>query len=189
MADKNWQAGGGIMIPAGIVLCLIASISAVAASELGSSLASYLDTANPYYVSEALLGGLVVCAFLTAVGLWVIVTLRRVKRSKQRRNAFVSSALNNLKQGVVITNPRQRIVFLNDRYLEIYGLDRADITPDMTGRGLLELRLKRGTLDVSIEEFYARSGDPEGLITELPTGKAVHVRYFPLSNGGSIATH
>jgi diguanylate cyclase (GGDEF)-like protein/PAS domain S-box-containing protein len=102
---------------------------------------------------------------------------------------FVSSALNNLKQGVVITNPRQRIVFLNDRYLEIYGLARSDITPDMTGRGLLELRLQRGTLDVSIDEFYARSGEAEGLITELPGGKAVHVRYFPLSNGGSIATH
>jgi len=25
MADKNWQAGGGIMIPAGLVVCLITS--------------------------------------------------------------------------------------------------------------------------------------------------------------------
>src|SRR5579871_2153711 len=189
MADKNWQAGGGIMIPAGIVLCLIASISAVAASDLGSSLVGYLDTTNPYYVSEALLGGLVFCAFLTAVGLWVMVTLRRVKRSQLRRNAFVSSALNNLKQGVVITNPRQGIVFLNDRYLEIYGLSRSDITPEMTGGELLELRLARGLLDVGVAEFRAQAGKPEGLITELPGGRSVHVKYFPLPNGGSVATH
>jgi diguanylate cyclase (GGDEF)-like protein/PAS domain S-box-containing protein len=135
------------------------------------------------------LGGLVLCSFLVAVGLWVMVTLRRFKRSQLRRNAFVSSALNNLKQGVVITNPRQRIVFLNDRYLEIYGLARSDITPDMTGRELLELRLRRGVLDVSIEKFYAEALKPEGLISELPGGQSIHVKCFRLPNGGSVATH
>jgi diguanylate cyclase (GGDEF)-like protein/PAS domain S-box-containing protein len=189
MADKTWQASGGIMIPAGIVLCLIASIGAVAASDLGASLLRYVDTANPYYVSEVLLGVIVLCSFLTALGLSAAANLRRFKRSQLRRNAFVSSALNNLKQGVVITNPRQRIVFVNDRYLEIYGLSRSDITRDMTGRELLGLRLKRGTLDVSVDEFYARAGKPEGFITELPGGQAIHVKHFPLPNGGSVATH
>src|SRR5512135_1149648 len=110
MAGKNWQAGGGIMIPAGIVLCLIASIWAIAASGLGRGLVDYLDTLNPAYLSDVLLGGIVGGCFLAAVGLWVASTLRRAKRSQLRRNAFVSSALNHLKQGVVITNPRQRIV-------------------------------------------------------------------------------
>jgi diguanylate cyclase (GGDEF)-like protein/PAS domain S-box-containing protein len=189
MADKNWQAGGGIMIPAGVVLCLAVSVWVAVASGTEFSPFRYFNAVEPEVISDALLGGLVVCCFLIAVGLWVMSTLRRVKRSHLRRNAFVSSALNNLKQGVVITNPRQRIVFLNDRYLEIYGLSRSDITPAMTGKGLLELRLQRGKLDISAEEFYAQAGKPEGLITELPSGRSVHVRYFPLSNGGSIATH
>jgi diguanylate cyclase (GGDEF)-like protein/PAS domain S-box-containing protein len=189
MADKNWQAGGGIMIPAGIVVCLIASIWAVAASGPGSRLVGYFNAADPGYVSDAVLGGIVACSFLIAVGLWVVSTLRRVKRSKQSRNAFVSSALNNLKQGVVITNTRKRIVFLNDRYLEIYGLSRSDLTPDMAGRDLVELLRQRGMLDISTDEFYGQAGKPEGLITELPSGQSVHVKYFPLSNGGSVATH
>jgi diguanylate cyclase (GGDEF)-like protein/PAS domain S-box-containing protein len=189
MADKNWRAGGRIMIPAGIVLCLIASIWAIAASDLGASLVGNFNAADPGYVLDAVLGGLVACSFLVAVGLWVVSALRRFKRSRLRRNAFVSSALNNLKQGVVITNPRQRIVFLNDRYLEIYGLSRSDITPDMTGRDLLELRRQRGVLDISIDEFYAQADQPEGLITELPGGKPVHVKYFSLPNGGAVATH
>jgi diguanylate cyclase (GGDEF)-like protein/PAS domain S-box-containing protein len=189
MADKNWRAGGGIMIPAGVVLCLIASIWAIAASDLGTSLVGYFNAADPGYVSDAVLGGLVACSFLVAVGLWVVSALRRFQRSQLRRNAFVSSALNNLKQGVVITNPRQRVVFLNDRYLEIYGLSRSDISPDMTGKDLLELRRRRGVLDVSIDEFYAQADQPEGLITELPGGKSVHVKYFPLLNGGAVATH
>src|SRR3569832_11871 len=189
MADKNWQAGGGIMIPAGVVLCLVASLWALASSALGSNLVSYLDTLNPYLVSEALLGGLVFGSFLAAAGLWVVVMLRLMKRSQQRRNAFGSSALNNLKQGVVITNPRQRIVFLNDRYLEIYGLSRSQIPPNMSGRGLLDMRLQRGVLDVSVDEFNAQAAKPAGLIAELPSGQSIHVKHFPLSNGGSITTH
>jgi diguanylate cyclase (GGDEF)-like protein/PAS domain S-box-containing protein len=189
MADKSWQAGGGIMIPAGIVVCLVASVWAAVASGAESTFVGYFNEVDPEVISDAVLGGLVVCCFLIAAGLWVMSTLRRVKQSKLRRNAFVSSALNNLKQGVVITNARQRIVFLNDRYLEIYGLSRSDITPTMTGSELLELRRARGMLDISVDDFYAHAGDPEGLVTELPSGQSVHVRYFPLSNGGSIATH
>ena len=48
----------------------------------------------------------------------------------------------------------KRIVFCNDRYLEIYGMTRSDIRTDMTGPELLALRRKRGVLDVSIDEFY-----------------------------------
>ena len=40
-------------------------------------------------------------------------------------------------------------MFCNDRYLEIYGLTRSDIATDMTGPELLELRRKRGVLDVA----------------------------------------
>src|SRR6185437_13701176 len=189
MADKNWQAGGGIMIPAGIVLCLAVSFWTVSVSGFGASLVQYFDAAGPDVISDAVLGGLVIGSFLVAVGLWVVSALRRFKRSQLRRNAFVSSALNNLKQGVVITNPRQRIVFLNDRYLEIYGLSRSDITADMTGRDLLELRRQRGSFNLSVEEFREQAGKPEGLICELPGRQSVHVKYFSLPNGGSVATH
>ena len=43
-----------------------------------------------------------------------------------------------------MTDAQKRIVFCNDRYLEIYGLTRSDIPQDMTGRELLEMRRKRG---------------------------------------------
>ena len=76
------------MIPAGIVVCLVASVWAAIASGAESSLVGYFNTADPEIVSDAVLGGLVVCCFLVAVGLSVMSTLRRVKQSKQRRNAF-----------------------------------------------------------------------------------------------------
>ena len=44
-------------------------------------------------------------------------------------------------------------------------------------------------LDVSVEDFRANAASPEGLVTELPGGRSILVRYFPLPNGGSVATH
>ena len=85
--------------------------------------------------------------------------------------------------------PQKRIVFCNDRYLEIYGLVRSDISGSMTGPELLEMRHKRGVLDVSVEDFYKYADSPEGLITELPDGRSILVKYFALPNGGSVATH
>jgi diguanylate cyclase (GGDEF)-like protein/PAS domain S-box-containing protein len=192
MANKNWQASSKVVIPARAVVYLIGILmpfgAAVAASD-GFAPASYIGSFDPDVVWETLIGGIVVCSFLGAVALWVLSALRKVKRSHLRRDVFVRSALNNLSHGVVMTDSHKRIVFCNDRYLEIYGLARSDIQKDMTGPELLAMRRQRGVLDVSVEDFYASAGTPEGLITELSDGRSVQVRYFALPNGGSIATH
>src|SRR6266853_1662705 len=192
MADKNWRAGGKNLIPAQVIACVIATIAPFGAAwGLSNNFAatSYLGSADPNMVWEILIAGLVVSSFLAAIALWVHSALRKVKRLRLRRNAFVSSALNQLSHGVVMTDAQNRIVFCNDRYLEIYGLARPDISRNMTGPELLEMRRERGVLDVSVEDFYARAGTPEGLITELPGGRSVLVKYFALPNGGSLATH
>jgi diguanylate cyclase (GGDEF)-like protein/PAS domain S-box-containing protein len=192
MAGKNWQAGGKILISAQALVCLIASVEPfdlAAAVPDNFAPASYVGSADPEMVWEVLIGGIVVCSFLAAVALWILSALHRVKRSQLRRNAFVSSALNNLNQGVVMTDVHQRVVFFNDRYLEIYGLGRSDIPRSMTGPQLLEMLHRRGILDVSPRHFYAIAKSPEGLVNELPDGRLIVIRYFALPNGGAVATH
>ncbi|WP_342726409.1 EAL domain-containing protein [Bradyrhizobium sp. B097] len=192
MAGRKWQAGGKNSIPARAVLCLIAAVVPVGAARAASAAfapSTYLGDLDPGVVWELLIGSVVVASFLGAVGLWILSALRKAKRAQLRRNAFVSSALNHLNQGVVMTDARERIVFCNDRYLDIYGLSRADIRRNMTGTELLELRRDRGVLDISAEDFFARAAAPDGLVTELPGGRSVLVKYFPLPNGGSVATH
>ncbi|MGY3618479.1 sensor domain-containing protein [Bradyrhizobium sp. USDA 10063] len=192
MAGKKGQAGGRTLIPALAVVCLVAAIApagpALAASA-GFAPSSYIGSLAPDLLWEFLIGGTVVASFLGAITLSVLSALRRAQRVQLRRNAFVSSALNHLNQGVVMTDAQKRIVFCNDRYLEIYGLSRADIPRDMTGPELLEMRYRRGLMDVTPAEFYIRAAKPEGMVTELPNGKSVVVRHFGLPNGGSIATH
>jgi diguanylate cyclase (GGDEF)-like protein/PAS domain S-box-containing protein len=192
MADKNWQAGGKILIPAQAAVSLIGFLVPFGAARAISDKfapTSYIGSADPNVVWEAVIGGVVVCGFLAAVTLWILSALRKAERSQLRKSAFVRSALNTLSHGVVMTDARKRIVFCNNRYLEIYGLARSDIRKGMTGPELVTLRRERGVLDVGVEDFYANAATAEGLITELPDGRSVQVRYFPLPNGGSIATH
>jgi diguanylate cyclase (GGDEF)-like protein/PAS domain S-box-containing protein len=192
MAGKNWQAGGLVSIPGRAVLCLVSAIvpfGAASAWSDDSPAASFIGPVDPNVVGELLIGCIVVCAFLASIALWIFSLLNKAKGSRLRRNAFISSALNNLNQGVVMTDPKQRIVFCNNRYLDIYGLVRSDITENMTGPELAQLRREHGVLDVSVEDFYSQAGRPAGLVTELPGGRFVLVKYFVLPNGGSVATH
>ena len=192
MADKNWQAGGKSLFPAQVVVCVVATVTPFgAASAVSSNFSArdYIGSADPGMIWQMLIGGIVIASFLAAVALWVHSALRKVKRTQLRRNAFVSSALNNLSQGVVMTDAQRRVVFCNDRYLEIYGLTRSDVPKYMTGPELLEMRRRNGLIKLSDEEFRARASTPEGLVTELPDGRSVVTRQFPLPNGGSVATH
>src|ERR1700674_5681877 len=192
MAGKDWQAGGKILIPAQAIACVVAAVAPFGAAwGVSNNFAptSYVGSADPNMVWEILIAGIVVSSLLAAVALWILSALRKVKRLQSRRNAFVSSALNNLSQGVVMTDPRKRIVLCNDRYLEIYGLARSDIPRNMTGPELLELRRQRSLLDVSDEDFRAKAATQEGLMTKLPGERWVLARHFPLPNGGSVTTH
>src|ERR1700761_7868532 len=143
MAGKNWQASGRVWMTAQAVVCAIGTLVPVGAARAAAdslASASFLGSATPETVWEALIGGVVVCAFLGAIVLWINTAIRKVKRSHVHQIAFVKSALNNLNQGVVMTDARQRIVFCNDRYLDIYGPTRADVPANMTGPQLLEMR-------------------------------------------------
>ncbi|WP_334529832.1 sensor domain-containing protein [Bradyrhizobium sp. AZCC 2230] len=189
MAEKNWQEGSMLPIAVQAVVCLASAVAPSRAYADSLNPPSDLGNLDPNLIWEALIGGVVVCAFLAAVALWIHSALRRSKRSQLRRNAFVSSAMNNLNQGVVMTDAQRRIIFCNDRYIEIYGLTRSDLWTGMTGYDILELRRQRGVLAVSDDDFYEKAASSNGLITELPDGRAILVKYFVLPNGGSVATH
>jgi diguanylate cyclase (GGDEF)-like protein/PAS domain S-box-containing protein len=191
MADANRQAGGRNFIPALALVCL-AAVAVPCRSAWGATQSadlSYFDALDSSRLWELLLGGIAIVAFLTALGLWALSALRSARHARLRRNAFISSALNNLNQGVMITNAQNRIVFCNDRFIEMYGLTRADISSGMTGSELVELRRSRGLMTLSVEEFSALARRPEGVVLELPDGRSILTKMFRLPNGGTIGTH
>jgi len=189
MAEKNWHEGSMLPIAVQALVCLASAVVPSRAYADSIIPPDYFGNLDPNLLWEALIGGVVICAFLAAIALWIHSALRRSKRSQLRRNAFISSAMNNLNQGVVMTDAQRRIIFCNDRYLEIYGLTRSDLWTGMTGYDILELRRQRGVLAVSDDDFYEKAASSNGLITELSDGRAILVKYFVLPNGGSVATH
>ena len=189
MAEKNWHVGSTLPIAVQALLCLAGAVAPAFAASDSLAVPGDLAQLDPGVIWETLIAGIVLCSFLAAIVLWIHSWLRRSRRSQLRRNAFISSAMNNLNQGVVMTDAQRRIIFCNDRYLEIYGLTRSDIRPDMTGYDILRLRRERGVLGVTDDEFYEKASSSNGLITELPDGRAILVKYFVLPNGGSVATH
>ncbi|MEY9363160.1 diguanylate cyclase (GGDEF)-like protein/PAS domain S-box-containing protein [Bradyrhizobium yuanmingense] len=191
MAEKNWHVGSTLSIAVHALLCLAVTGAPARAFAAPDSLAvpGDLTRLDPGVIWEALIAAIVVCSFLAAIGLWIHSSLRRSSRLQLRRNAFISSAMNNLNQGVVMTDAQRRVIFCNDRYLEIYGLTRSDLRPNMTGHDILRLRRERGVLGVPDDEFYQKASSANGLTTELPDGRAILVKYFVLPKGGSVATH
>src|SRR6185295_5042876 len=148
MAGKNWQAGSKSTL-AIAAMCLVAGAFPLTQARAAAGIfqpSSYVGSLDPNMIWEILIGGIVGASFLGAVAIWVMSALRRLQRLQLRREAFISSALNHLNQGVVMTDPRGRIIFCKARYLHIYGLARADVPRDMTGPELLELRRRRGVL-------------------------------------------
>jgi diguanylate cyclase (GGDEF)-like protein/PAS domain S-box-containing protein len=183
------------MGPSWVASCLLVSVSAsgaaaqIVAGADGTFVAVAADRAQTALMWQLLIGALVILAFLTAVLVWATTAVRRARHAAIRRAAFISSALNNLSLGIVTVNARKRVVFCNDRYLEIFGLSRADILPGMTGRELSALRASRGLLGLDLDEYYANVESPNGHICELPDGRSIHVKHMKLPNGGVIATY
>ena len=179
-------------IAAGLCASTLACGSAnaqIVANPDGTFSALSTDSMQTALIWQLLIGGFVVVAFLGAVILWVSTALRRARHANIRRAAFVSSALNSLTTGIVMVDARKRMVFCNDRYLEMYGLDRFDLFPGMTGRDLLALRKQRGTIAGTIDEYFLNVEHPDGSICELKDGRSILIKHRKLSNGGIVATH
>jgi diguanylate cyclase (GGDEF)-like protein len=110
-------------------------------------------------------------------------------------SALLDTVLDNMSQGVLLFDADARLVFCNQRYIEMYGLSPDVVIP---GRGLRELLDHR----IAVGAFC---GDPETYIAELTDdiaqgkassgiAKATDGRVFaivrtPVPGGGWIATH
>ena len=191
MAGKKWQAGGNGANPAwsaAFVLMTVVPFAAASALPANFDQTASFGATDPILLWQFVIGGVVALAFLIAIVLWAVAALNRVKRAFSRGTALVTTALNTLSHGVVIVNRQDKVVFCNDRYLEIYGLTRGDIASGITGRELFALRRRQGIPEVA-DHGDAYAVDTNGLILELTNGRSILVKRYRLLNGGAVSTH
>lgn len=138
---------------------------------------------------ELILAVGVVSAFFTSILLWIYSANRRVKLRQRRRAKFATAALNNLPHGIVMVDARRRMVFCNDRYLEIYRLSRSEIRPLMAFGEVLALRKARGTYEGDPANPMPPRDMPVSTLRDIGDGRQIRVSRKWLPGGGFISTH
>jgi diguanylate cyclase (GGDEF)-like protein/PAS domain S-box-containing protein len=167
----------------------LAAIIAASAGVVPSSHAFSLTDTSAVTNWELAVGVGVLTAFFTSILLWIYSAHRRLRLRQRRRAKFASAALNNLPHGIVMVDSRQRMVFCNDRYLEIHHLNRSDISSRMPFADVLEMQKARGTLTAD-PHAGKRSGDElESSVRDVGDGRQIKVSRRWLPGGGFISVH
>src|SRR5258708_5926896 len=74
-------------------------------------------------------------------------------RRLSAQNSRLSTALNNMSQGLNMFDAQGRITLLNPRYLEMYKLSPEVVKPGCTLRQLIEYRKKTGLFSGDVESY------------------------------------
>jgi methyl-accepting chemotaxis protein len=113
-----------------------------------------------------------------------------------RKGHLVEMALNNMTQGVVMFDASGRLIVVNDRYVELYGLPRDIVKPGARLADLVKLRAKSGNLPNNPEKYCSdllrdmAAGKELSFISELPDGRSIAVVNRSIPGGGYwIGTH
>ncbi len=125
----------------------------------------------------------------------VILYVRRSARA-DRILTLYASMLNNMSQGICMFDGERRLMFCNNRYLELYGIEHEGVRPGYTLRQIIDLRYKVGSSPKMSKEEYVSwrdsikvSDKPSETIVELLNGCIFEIRHHPMQDGGWVATH
>jgi diguanylate cyclase (GGDEF)-like protein/PAS domain S-box-containing protein len=108
---------------------------------------------------------------------------------------LLDTVLNNMSQGVLMFDRDARLVFCNQRYIEMYGLSSVFVVP---GRSLPELLCHRkavGAFSGDSEKYITgllrdvREGRTSKAVIRSHDGRIFSVMRKPIADGGWIATH
>ena len=133
-------------------------------------------------------------------GRWVsthedITERQRSKQRLQEQKLQLDAALNNMSQGLCMFDAEARLVFCNQRYLQMYGMAPGDMQPGITLTDLLEKRRSQGTWTrdskAYLTELRAALDKGEGVTftVENPGGRTISIHNRPMSDGRWVSCH
>ncbi|THD49435.1 MAG: EAL domain-containing protein [Bradyrhizobium sp.] len=117
--------------------------------------------------------------------------IERLRSEAQRHQA----AIEALPLGLCVFDAQKRVVFFNQRLLELYHFDPATMKPGIHWREVIELRAAAGTSPVSAEAYLAthqpmaRGEEAREWRETLPDGRTMLVRRQGTAEGGWVSLH
>ena len=182
-------------------LCVVTYIAAATFDIFGRTY-ELVKQYEAYEVDEV-----VVVAIVFSV-LMVVYALRRVQELKReilkRRVAEIrivnnasrlTTAVNNMSQGLLMFDSAERLIVCNERYLQMYGLSPEMVKSGVTLRQLIKHRTDCGSFSGDPNQYYVQMhndiamGHTTRKTIETPDGRTIQIVTRPMADGGWVATH
>jgi diguanylate cyclase (GGDEF)-like protein/PAS domain S-box-containing protein len=139
-------------------------------------------------------------SLIAVAGLFVILittllffVVRKLSKQHQMEKQRLDTAINNMRQGLLLFDASQRLVVCNQRYIEMYGLSAEVLKPGCTFREVIAHRKVTGSFLGDIDEYCAHVlreiPHRNSMTIETTDGRCVHIINEPLADGGWVATH
>jgi methyl-accepting chemotaxis protein len=175
---RGWRLPAALVLLSG--LCGIASIALLDAADRSG----WISLASPRLASIAI-GSIV---GLSMIGLPTIAGLVHQKKR-------ITSALDNMSEGLAMFDATGRLLVYNRRYVEMYAVSPEWIRPGRSVQELLEERVKtggfRGDPKARTAELIAtmREGKVIKEIRQAEGGRFYSIANWPAKGGGWVSTH
>ena len=125
-----------------------------------------------------------------------ITEKRRAEERLREQKVQLDTALNNMTQGLNMFDAANRLVVVNERYLQMYGLSPERVKPGLGVRDLVEARIAAGTFFATDPEQYIanltaamRGRTATNATMQLNDGRVISVISQPTAGGGWVVTH
>ena len=143
-------------------------------------------------LSPAWLAAVVVCLAAAVLGMSLVGAV--ADRRFRGTNAQLSSALDNMPQGLCMFDGAMNLVICNERYRALYDLTPEQTAPGIPLRQLLGARRSNGTFVRDIDEYIASATRSISLGKEFTNvnevnGRMIAISNRPIAGGGWVATH
>ncbi len=115
---------------------------------------------------------------------------RRLALEKQR----LDFAVNNMTQGLLVFDAKERIVVRNLRYLEMFNLSPKTVKVGMSFRDLMAYRKRLGSFAGDVDEYCTaytnanKLGEVRRTFAVATDGRSIQIVNQPLADGGWVAT-
>ena len=116
-------------------------------------------------------------------------------RRLQEQNRRLSTALNNMSQGLNMFDAQGRIILLNKRYLQMYKLSPEVVKPGCSLKRLIEYRKETGLFAGDVDSYVKNIleamtlGKSQEHYVKASDGRIVLAKNEPLPGGGWVSTH
>src|SRR5262249_2397134 len=91
---------------------------------------------------------------------------------------LLDAAINNMRDGLVMMAKANRVVLVNRRYVDMYGLSPATVKSGCHLRDLLQQRAAAGNFTGDIDHYIEKvivNGRAEHVVSDLPDGRTISI--------------